>query len=158
MLQEYQQLAAHLAAALPELQWIDRDKGQLENPEAFHSIVLPGLLLGFGPVEWEGLSMGSQQGQLTLTVSLVLRLPVATHQKQLLTEYDEAAQLTTKVHQALPAFISVWERRSSRDYFTQNFYVVEQTYDFRVEYCKPIQTIPKPNPDIQATLKLPLLP
>lgn len=158
MLVHSQYLAAHLAASLPDILWIDRDKGQLENPEAFHSLQLPALLLDLGEVAWEGLSRGSQQGMLTLTVKLVFRLPVATYQGRPLDEYTEMSELTALVHQALTECLMVRERRSSRDYFTAEFYVMEQAYDMAISYTVPAKTIPKPAPDIQATLKLPLNP
>lgn len=156
MLTHTQYIAAHLAAALPDIQWIDRDKGQLDNPEAFHSLLVPALLLGFGPVEWEGLSRGRQLGQLSLTVSLVTRLPPATHHPRPLGEYDHAADLAAALHQALATCIVVKDRRASRDYFTPEFYVMETTYDMTVGHALPPRTIPKPPPTIDATLKLPL--
>ena len=156
MLLHSQYLAAHLAAALPDILWIDRDKGQLDNPAAFHSLQIPALLLEMGEVTWEGLSRGDQRGQLTLTVKLVFRLPAATYRQRPLAEYDEMAQLTDQVHQTLGTSLMVKDRRSTRDYFTPEFYVMEQSYDMVIGYTVPIRTIDKPAPDIQATLKLPL--
>lgn len=156
MLTHAQHLATQLAHDLPEIQWIDRDKGQLDNPEAFHSLLVPALLLDMGEVSWEGVSRGSQRGLLTLTVKLVFRLPPATHRDLPLAEFSEMADLTTKVHQALGRGLMVKDRRTSRDYFTPEFYVMEQTYDMFVTYTTPDRTMPRPNPDIQASLKLPL--
>ncbi len=156
MLVHTQYLAAHLATALPDIAWIDRDKGQLDDPEAFNSLIVPALLLDPGEVTWEGLSRGNQKGMLPLTVKLVFRMPTATHRIHPLSEYDDMADLADKVHQALGSSIMVKDRRSTRDYFTSEFYVLEQTYDMVIGYTIPPKTIVKPAPDIQASIKLPL--
>jgi hypothetical protein len=154
MYSTYRHIATHLANAIPDLQWIDRDKGQLDNPENFHSVLTPGLLLGFDDVEWEPGTRGNQTGYATMTASLVFRLPASTYLGNW-EQHPEYEQLTQALYLALLDCPGVGDRRASSDAFTDAFYTATQSFDLTIYQAVPVRTIAKPNPDIQATLKFP---
>ena len=162
MFQTYRDIAHAIARTLPAIQWIDRDKGQLESPEDFHSILIPGLLIAISEIQWAGQTRGAQLGEGHATTKLVFRLPAATHEVQEtahgpLDEYDEFASLSEALHEQMSVLPCIGDRTKTHDYFTGEFYVVEQTYELKVYYTKPILTTQKPVPTIQATLNLPVL-
>lgn len=160
MLKEYRHIAKHIRTNLPEIVWIDRDKGQLQNPENFHSIQIPGCLLDFNQVQWDGMNGIDQSGFCSLTVSLVFRMPPFTYtepdlQYDLTGDYDNYEELNERLYETIMKHPALGVRRSSRDYFTGEFYVTEQVYDCRLEYKQKQRTIAKPAPSIQANIKLP---
>ncbi len=154
----YRTIAKHIRKELPEISWIDRDKGQLNDPGNFHSIITPGLLLHFGNVTWTGLGGGRQQGFTTMRASLIFNLPPSTYASldDPLKDYQESNTLSMRLHDTLKTISLIGERRASVDYFTPQYYVCAMDYDCEVidtvELCK----IQKPAPIIQAKIKLPI--
>lgn len=154
MYKTYRDIANHLTNAIPDLQWIDRDKGQLEKPEGFHAIGTPGLLLGFDDVEWEPGTRGNQTGHGTMTASLVFRLPTSTYLGNW-EQHPEYEQFTEALYLAMLDHKDIGDRRMSTDGFTDTFYVSIQAFDLTIYQTVPVKTIAKPNPEIKATLELP---
>lgn len=152
MLNEYLTIARHLDKYMPELAWIERDKGQIENEEEFNSILTPGVLLDFGTITWQGIGRGDQIGDGSITVKLIFVKPPATHVDAVLQEYEPMAQMADKLHLTISKLRSVKERRNSSDYFTEHWYIIEQTYDVVLSYEVPTFIKPKPRPEIQGEL------
>ena len=159
MLSDFISIARHIQQQLPELGWIDRDRGQLQDPERFNTLLTPAVLLDFSEVEWTGRTRGSQAGAGTLTVQLVTLLPSSTHYTPTspVHLYDSAVLLADQLHKTLANHASVGDRTSIKDEFTELYYVISQAYELRLYYEEPIRTMPKPYPDISATLNLPIL-
>jgi hypothetical protein len=127
-------------------------------PEEFHSIIPPGLLLGFSAIDWKGGTRGNQVGHGRCTASLVFRLPAATYAATNgadgpLTEYEDFELLSEQLHQVASELRPIGDRVGSRDYFTGNFYVTEQTYEYRIYHDKPVTVICKPKPDIKGSIQ-----
>lgn len=152
MFNSFREIAKVISTNIPELVWIDRDKGQLDSPENFHSVQIPGLLLDFSTVNWESLLGGNQRGICTLTAKLIFRLPVSTYEGADWNDYPEFEHLSDTLHEQLSDLKSVGLRRVSRDYFTKNYFVTEQSYDFTLYHTKQGKTIKKPNPAIQGSI------
>jgi len=148
----FRQLAKHIRDTIPDLTWIDRDKGQLENTASYNSIITPGALIDFDKIEWKGLSRGNQSGISLVTVKLIFSLPSATHEGADWNEYEIFEQLSDTLYEQLSGHPAIGDRRGSMDYFTESFYVAEQTFELNLYQTKPIKTIPKPAPDITGTL------
>lgn len=155
----YRKIARSIREQIPEILWIDRDKGQLKNPDDFHTIIVPGLLLGFGNVAWTGLSQGSQQGSSTMRASLVFHLPASTYQPEDPTdpfrEYNDSGTLFDALHDTLTCIPEIGERRASGELFTDQYYVLWSDYDLETIHCMTVSKVQKPSPTIQATIKLP---
>ena len=157
MYKTYRLIAQHIRDNIAEILWIDRDKGQLENPEKFHSIIVPGLLLNFGTIDWKSETKNNQYGEGSVTTKLIFRLPVATYTVEngadgTLMDYEEFEAISEALHQTVTSFPGVGVRRSGGDHFTSEFYVCEQTYDFTVAYYHCPITIPKPAPKIEGEI------
>lgn len=154
MLSTYLQIARHLFDSMPQINWIDRDKGQIDNEGEFHSLVDPAILLDFGEIAWTGTGRGYQLGELTVTTKLVFVKPAETftRDRSPLQEYAQYNALADFLHETISELKDIKERRRSADYFTKNWYVVEQVYDLNVTYEKPVQTVKKPLPNIEGAL------
>jgi hypothetical protein len=148
----FRQIAAYIREKVAPINWIDRDKGQLEKPTKFNSIITPGALISFSDVSWEGLTRGNQIGLCKITVKLIFPLPVATHEGAQWSDYTEFEDLSRDVFEALSSHKDAGDRRGSSDYYTDEFYVCEQTFDFTVYESKTVNTILKPAPEIEGTL------
>jgi|GEM_PF-6841167 len=158
MLNTYLEIGQHIFDMMPEIEWIDRDKGQIDHEEEFNSILCPAVLLDFGETNWTGLSRGNQLGDLTITTKLIFVKPgeTFTRDNNPLQEYAVFNALADKLHQVVGQLEYVHERRRSSDYFTKYWYVIEQQYDLEVNYEVPIRTIPKPVPTISTNIILPV--
>lgn len=152
----FRMIAKHIRQSVQEIKWIDRDKGQLEKPETFNSVFPPGVLLGFSEVDWIGTTRGNQTGLAQITVKLIFSLPAATFEDADWNEYAEYEILTARLYETLSGHPLVKDRRSTHDYFTNEFYVAEQVFDLEVYQVKEIKIIDKPAPQIQATLNIPI--
>lgn len=152
MYKTYRHIAQHIRTNIAEILWIDRDKGQLEKPESFHSIIVPGVLIDFDTVSWNGQTRGNQEGEGSVTIKLIFRLPKATHENAHWNEHEEIELLSDCIYEIASSHINIGSRRSSKDYFTNEFYVYEQTFDLILYQTKNVRTITKPNPEIKGTL------
>lgn len=129
ILKSYYDLAGAIRDAMPDLAWIDIDKGQFDNPENFNTVLLPGLLIKFSAIEWETLGQKRQLGDGTVTLKLAVYLPAQTHESDPLfaTNLDSFA-LATVLNQAVAGVDFMRTRVGSDEYPVQTFYVIEQTY------------------------------
>lgn len=120
----YKAIGQAIRETLPGIRTIDLDKGQLDDPEAFESIQTPGILIGHSDITWSG-----NQGDGTVTVKLVLRLPTRTHiTDPLLDESLSELALAGDVDSAVTDVPGVLISIKTSDYPSGTFYVVEQTY------------------------------
>ena len=169
MLNLYQHIAYLVLGHLIDVRWIDIDKGQLQNPENYNSIIVPGLLIDIANIDWDG-----TLGTATLKLSLVFRLLPQTHltptQKLNTAKANETfldsginqLELADKLHILLTETQHQIgkksplgkgqgggyniQRANTQTKTIQSFFVIEQTYKVLVKAEKPtIQTIHKPN-------------
>lgn len=152
----FRMLAKHIRQNVQEIRWIDRDKGQLEKPENFDSILCPGVLLEFSEVDWIATTRSNQAGICQMTVKLVFTLPPATFEGANWDAYAEFELISARLYEALNTNPTMKDRRSSRDYHTAHFFVAEQVFEIEVYQVTEIRIINKPLPQIQATLNLPI--
>ena len=130
MLSTYQQLAQAIHEGVPDINWLDIDKGQLENPEAFNSLIVPAVLIGQAEIEWTDLLTHNQQGVGNIVISTVFRLPGQTHLLDpLLAQHLKTLELADDVDRVARQFRGVVSRTRSRDYVAGPFFVTEQTYE-----------------------------
>ncbi|GAB2586484.1 hypothetical protein [Spirosoma areae] len=129
MFNAYFIIAQAIADQVKQLVWFDLDKGQLDNPELFNSILTPGILIGHSEIEWSQLAGRNQLGNGSVTVKLILRLPAQTHLTDpLITKNLKELDLGDPVNDAVLSVPGVLSRVKSHDYPSGTFYVVEQTY------------------------------
>ncbi|WP_080058966.1 hypothetical protein [Spirosoma aerolatum] len=135
MFKSYSTIAEAIKKQVKVLRWFDLDKGQLDDPERYNSIITPGILIGNSEITWSQGSSRAQIGDGTVTVKLVLRLPAQTHLTEpLLFENLKALELGDSIDDAVQNVPGVLSRTKYRDYPVDSFYVVEQT--FLVQYKK----------------------
>ena len=129
MLASYIIIGQAIKQAVPQIQWIDLDKGQLEDPERFNSIGVPGVLIGQSEIDWQQLGAGQQQGTGTLTVKVVLRLPTQTHLTDpLLQDSLKELELGDQINTAVLSVPGIKTLAHYSDYPEGTFYVLEHTY------------------------------
>jgi hypothetical protein len=153
MLNTYLKIARHLLDAMPDVRWIDRDKGQIDHEEDYHSLMTPAILLDFNEVLWKPLTRGTYSGEGAIIVKLIFPKPADTFTREAspLQEYEGFNTSAVELHQAISQLKEVKERRKGVDYFTKNWYVIEQFYDLDLLYEVPIKTEPKPTPKVLST-------
>lgn len=129
ILKTYHDIALAIRDQVPQIIWRDVDKGQLDKPDQFNSLLLPALLIGFSEIDWQTFGQGNQLGEGTVTVKLILRLPAQTHDLDPLfqTNLDEL-ELAAQVNTVMPTLRGIRPRTGSHAYQVDTFYVVEQTY------------------------------
>ncbi|MFC5408022.1 hypothetical protein ACFPMF_01785 [Larkinella bovis] len=158
MIETYLIIIDAIKRSLPWAQWIDWDKGQLDEPEKFNAIVVPGILVDPSAVEWEQLGKGFQLGNGPITIKLVTLLPAQTHALDpLLPENLKVQRMAEQLHETMLAVSGVLRRTGSpKPYWASTYFVIEQTYDFRHTYQPDIPLAPLPSPAINATITVTL--
>ncbi|TKT89488.1 hypothetical protein [Dyadobacter frigoris] len=152
MFKTFRDLASHIGDTVTAINWIDRDKGQLEKPDSFNSIIIPGILLDFSEIVWFGTTKGNQTGTGQVTVKLIFSLPPATYESSAWSDYPEYEQITNDLYQSISQFNGIKDRTKSSDYYTGSYYVCEQVFNLTVYQVIQIRTMQKPKPEIQGTL------
>jgi hypothetical protein len=154
MLNTYLKIAQHLFDKMPDIQWLDRDKGQIDHEEQYHTLVTPAILLDFNELIWQGTGRGNQLGEGSVIVKLVFSKPGETFTRGVspLQDYTELVALAEQLHLTMGQLKVVKERRKAVDYFTTHWYVIEMFYDLEVPYEVPVRTIPKPEPKFLSTI------
>ena len=130
MIQTYLEIAGVVKKAVKEINWIDLDKGQLDDPEAFNSLINKSVLIGQSEIEWSQLAGGYQQGEGFITVKTIFTLPTQTHLTDPLIAKEVVKMFATadQVSAAVLCTPGVLTRTNSKDYPVLTFYVIEQTY------------------------------
>lgn len=158
MFSTYREVAETIRQYALPIKWIDRDKGQLKDPDQFHTIITPGVLLHFGEVDWINTGAGNQDGWTILRASLVMLTPASTFQPESdpLHDYTDSEALTESLISALEKSCYIHQMRASKDYYTGIYYVCEFTFDVKVRRTNPVLSTAKPVPTIIEKLKLPV--
>ena len=129
MLSTYLTIGKAVKDQVKAIHWIDLDKGQLEDPEIFNSIVVPGVLVGNADIEWSQLAGGYQQGQGMVTIKTIIRLPAQTHLTDPLAFKNlKDLALADDVRAAVLSIPGVLSRASTKEYSVLTYYVVEETF------------------------------
>lgn len=144
------------------VQSIDLDKGQLEAPEQFESILQPGILINLPDIQYQQLTAGKQYADMNFSLKTVVRLPNHTHiyAGASVLKPDNLAELLIEdaVHQAivkLPGCV----RTATKSYPVLTWYVVEHFYQVPGNYTPEPRYQPHilgQLPNISTLLKLPL--
>ncbi|RIV21371.1 hypothetical protein DYU11_18365 [Fibrisoma montanum] len=143
MLENYVAIAQAIKDQAPGILWFDLDKGQVENPENFNSLIVPAVLIGTSEVDWKNLRGLSQEGDGKITVKLVLRLSHQTHLTDpLLLANLKDIELANEINLAVSQVPGVVGRRHSNDYPAGMFYVVEQIYDCSFKFGPNLKAVP----------------
>ena len=58
----FKALQARLKENIATLKFVDKNMGQLRNLDQFHVFPMPGILIEFGRIEWNGIGNGIKQG------------------------------------------------------------------------------------------------
>lgn len=129
MFYTYLTLGRACQQGVPDLVYIDLDKGQLDDPDAFNSLTLPALLIGQTDLDWSQLANRSRLGVGIVTTKTVVRLPAHTF----LSHPAAAAHLLTldvaeRVEAVLLEQPGVTTCTNTKEYASGPYYVVEQTY------------------------------
>ncbi|WP_080058307.1 hypothetical protein [Spirosoma aerolatum] len=129
MLHAYYALGTAVSKQVRAIRWIDIDKGQLDKPEQYNSIIVPGVLIGQVDVPWEQLAGNNQVGDGLFTVKTIFRLPAQTSLTDpTFSKNLSALQLADEVGDAILGVPGVTRRTRTRQYAVDTFYVVEETY------------------------------
>ncbi len=129
MLDTYNLLARHLREGLPQLAWIDLDKGQLTDPRPHHSLVSPALLINMGTVSWEELGQNTQIGSATITLKLAFVLASETHADDPnLTDSVAQLELAERLHRRAITSLVLTQRTATLTQVVGSYYVIEQAY------------------------------
>jgi hypothetical protein len=132
MLSAFVKIAETIHKAIPAIQSIDLNKGQLDPGKAteFESLSTPAILIGNPDINWAALSQGHEQGEGEVSVCLVVRLPSRTSLiDPMLFESLKQLELADEVNASVKSVPGITSRVSSHEYATGTFYVVEQVYD-----------------------------
>lgn len=135
-----------LPMAVESLQLIDLDRGQLEEPTAFESLVFPCLLVSAPIIDWSELTQGDQTGDLSFITKTIVQLPnnIAFYSAAnpdgygiLQAENEAVLEIEDDIHQAIIAGISCY-RSKTREYPMilegSPVWVTEHTYEQGVQY------------------------
>lgn len=156
----YKEIAELIRAKAPDAGFIDIDKGQVDFPQAFDTLI-PCALIQVPDTDWDEHAYGNQIGIGTLTVKYLLHLSGRTHISDPgISMSVEALEYADKIHEAVRSHPNVIRRTRSRRYpapqLAPNVYVVEQHYIVKEIYERALKTTPKRDPQISATITVPI--
>lgn len=114
--------------------WVDLDRGQLEDPEAFESIIVPAVLVNFQRgIEWKKLGQRTELGETTFSLKVVMMLDEPTFNVEQININLEKLITEDKVHAIVSQQNGVM-RTGTRAYAVRTYYVVEHRYIVTVDY------------------------
>lgn len=141
----YSEIAKLLTQQLPnESLWIDLDRGQLEDPESFESLIIPAILVNMPQIEWQTLGQRNQIGDTTFTLKVVISLPEPTYNINNVNINLEAITIEDRIHKAITAAGIM--RTGTRSYPVSTYFVIEHRYMTTTDYVST--TITKPLGDL----------
>ena len=127
---------------VPALRMIDFDRGQLDTPEKFESVLQPAILVGIPVIDWRNIAHNHQDGDGTFYTKTIVRLP---HNNAFYTspEFSQFDGLTEEnlnelliedaIHQEIVKLNSVFRVRT-QEYVSGTFFVTEHTYSYTTRY------------------------
>lgn len=129
--------------------WIDLDKGQLEDPESFESLIVPAVLINLQKgIDWKQLGQRNEIGDATFSIKIVMMLSEPTFNIQGVNINLTKLVLEDKIHTIISNQKIM--RNGTRAYSVGTYYVVEHRYVMSVDYV-PISTT-KPLSDLSLEL------
>ena len=161
MLTTYFEVASAIRRNLPEIRWIDLDKGQVNQlitGELDYDLPsIPCVLISVPDEQWKSLSNKSQIGNGNLIVKLLLNLPSGTHASDpLLSMSVEATQLAEALHESIIQVHGIEERTRVRRYPVAHLFCIETHYTTKLAYLRAVRQKPKPDPLITSNLNFPI--
>lgn len=131
----YTHVAQTVSDEIEEIRWIDLDRGQLEYPEHFESLVLPCVLINISDgVSWQGLTNGGQIGEVDVSLKTVIRLPEPIYHNARFNNNNDALSIENDVHKAAHVKLR-WQRVGTKAYpASKTYFVVEHFYKTSLDY------------------------
>ncbi len=129
-------------SGLTEVRMIDFDRGQLEAPEKYESLLQPALLVGIPEVDWRNIAHNHQDGDGTFYTKTVVRLPHnnAFYTTPEFSDFDDLTEdnlnellIEDAIHQEVVKLNSVMRVRT-QEYISGTFFVTEHTYSYAERY------------------------
>lgn len=156
----YKELAESIRAKAPDAGFIDVDKGQIEYPQAFDTLI-PSVLITLPDTSWNEHAYGNQIGEAALVAKWLFHLPSRTHiSDPNISMSAEALEYANQIHEAIRSHPAIYRRTRTRRYpapqIAPNVYVVEQHYVAKEIYERALKTTPKRDPQITATIVVPI--
>lgn len=154
----YLQIKERLQEKLPELQFIDLQKGQFVKPQQNYPIPLPACLIEFKPVTWSNAESGTQLGKTLISVYLYLDLVTDSF------DNAEQEQETIELLDQQDSIFETLQGLDSEDFAPLNCineepakYDVQRGMYFRTDFAtefyrsliKETNKVPKPKPNFK---------
>ncbi len=135
ILKLYSEIAQFILDNLPEGQkvWIDLDRGQLRNLEAFESLVLPSVLIEIDEIDWQSETQEHQTGEVSFALKIINRLPEPLFYNDNFSANIEALQLEDIIHQAIAKNKHV-QRTKTKSYPVKTVFVIQHDYKTGYDY------------------------
>jgi hypothetical protein len=70
----YKALLERIRIKVPQIRWIDLDRGQLTFPKENYTIDFPAVLISFGQTDWGSIGEGVRQGDCPVTIRIAFPL------------------------------------------------------------------------------------
>lgn len=149
---------------IPALRMIDFDRGQMNNPQRFESIIQPAVLVGIPRINWEEKSKGQQDGDMLFYTKTIVRLPQhqqfytkAEYEHSIVLDQESMTmiEIEDEIHQKISNIPGVFRTATSFD-FIDTFFQVQHTYTLPVEYTlinRYQDFLPSNNPGIHLILE-----
>lgn len=129
MIVAYLEIGQAIKDQVKAIKWIDIDKGQLDNPESFNSIIVPGVLIGLADITWSQLAGRYQQGEGTIIVKTVFVLPAQTHLTDPMAKQSlKILAISEDVSEAVSSVPGILSRIKTKEYPSVTYYVIEETF------------------------------
>jgi hypothetical protein len=101
----YESLLTRLTNEVPELDWIDEDAGQLENPGESYPVQFPCVLINLQSIKWDSGLKGQQTGNAVISIRVAFKIEEDTHKGAPDIRIPlNRLKLVNKVHTALHGF------------------------------------------------------
>lgn len=163
MLNTYLEIAEALRRLAPDILWIDLDQGQLQallNEDDEYDINIPAVPCAFIAIPdetWDQAGNKSQVGVGQLVITLLLQLPSTLHADDPLISLSvERLGMANEVHEIMLSIKDVLQRTKTRRMPVRHLYAVQQYYDLKVQYIRPVKHTPKPPPMVIGTFTFPI--
>jgi hypothetical protein len=128
--------------SVPDLRMIDFDRGQLNKPEDYESVLQPAVLVGIPVIDWKDIARSHQDGDGTFYTKTVVRLPQnnAYYTSPEFLQFDDLTEenlnellIEDAIHQEIIKLDSVVRVRTQQ-YPFRTFFVTEHTYTYSLRY------------------------
>lgn len=69
----YKEILEQLSTELPELKWIDLDRGQIDQPNDHYTVAFPAVFISFNDIPWDGIGQKLYAGNCTISFRLAFQ-------------------------------------------------------------------------------------